>query len=227
MKSAHLLRQLGKLDEALETLDVAISKFPTFDKLYMMKGQISEEQNNTPAARDAYAKGVKACPKSIPLWLLSSRLEERAGITIKARALLERARMQNPKNDDLWAESVKVEDRAGSAPQARTMLARAQQDCPSSGTLWSMAIWMASASERKSKGVDAVRKSNDSPLVICAVARLFWTERKIEKARQWFDRGIKADKDNGDTWAWWLKFERQHGEKVSFFQCQRSLSLRS
>lgn len=217
MKSSHLLRQLEKLDEAIETLDQAIVKFPTYDKLHMMKGQINEDRSNIPAAREAYSKGVKACPKSIPLWLLSSRLEEKAGITIKARALLERARMQNPKNDQLWAESIKVEERAGSAAQARTMLARAQQECPASGLLWNLAIWMSTGSERKGKSVDAVRKSNDDPVVICAIARLFWAERKIEKARSWFNRGVKADKDNGDIWAWWLNFERQHGDanKVS------------
>jgi hypothetical protein len=52
-------------------------------------------------------------------------------------------------------------------------------------------------------------------LVINSVARLFWAERKIEKARLWLKRAVDADKDNGDLWAWWLKFERQHGEQVS------------
>jgi predicted Zn-dependent protease len=119
-----LERQIGKLDAALQTLEEAIKKFPTFDKLYMIKGQTHQDRAEIPLAREAYAKGVKACPKSIPLWLLSTRLEEKAGITIKARALLEKARMQNPKNETLWAESVKVEERAGGASQAKAMLAR-------------------------------------------------------------------------------------------------------
>lgn len=224
MKSAHLLRQLGKLDEALETLDEAIKKFPQFDKLYMIKGQILEDRDNIPGARQAYAAGTKACPKSITLWILASRLEEKAGIIIKSRALLEKARMQNPKNDILWRESIKVEERAANASgsgntQAKTMLARAQQDCPTSGILWDMAIWMESGSGRKGKSLDAIRKSSEHPVVQCAIARLFWQERKIEKARQWFGRAESADKDNGDMWAWWLKFERQHGEKVSQNLC--------
>ena len=219
MKSAHLLRQLGKPDEAIKTLDEAIVKFSNFDKLYMMKGQIFEDRDNIPGAREAYSKGVKACPKSIPLWVLSSRLEEKAGITIKARALLEKARIQNPKSEELWAESIKVEERAGSAGQAKTMLARAQQDCPLSGILWNMAIWMEPGSGRKGKSVDAIKKSSENPIVICAIGRLFWAERKIEKARLWLGRAVNADKDNGDLWAWWLKFERQHGEKVSRTGC--------
>ena len=102
MKSAALQRQIGHLDDALKTLDEAIRKFPTFDKLYMMKGQIYENKGKVQAARETYTKGTRSCPKSIPLWILSSRLEEKAGVTIKARAILERARMQNPKHEELW-----------------------------------------------------------------------------------------------------------------------------
>ncbi len=124
MKSAALQRQIGQIDESLKTLDEAIRKFPTFDKLYMIKGQINEDKGDIPAAREAYAKGTKTCPKSVPLWLLASRLEEKAGVTIKARSLLERARMLNPKNDELWAESIRIEERSGTAGQAKSMLAR-------------------------------------------------------------------------------------------------------
>lgn len=47
--------------------------------------------------------------------------------------------------------------------------------------------------------------------MICTVARIFWSERKIEKAREWFGRALAQDSDLGDIWAWWLKFEKQHG----------------
>jgi pre-mRNA-processing factor 6 len=92
----------------------------------MMKGQIYENKGDIQAARDAYSRGTRSCPKSIPLWILSSRLEEKAGVTIKARAILERARMQNPKNEELWAESIRVEERSGTAGQAKAMLARGE-----------------------------------------------------------------------------------------------------
>lgn len=213
MKSAVLQRQMDDLDGALHTLDEAVVKFPTLDKLYMIKGQIQEQRGNTAGAREAYARGVKTCPKSIPLWILSSRLEEKAGVTIKARSLLEKARMINPKTDELWLESVKVEERAGSAGQAKAMLARALQDCPSSGLLWATAIWMEAPQQRKGRSVDAIKKSSEHPLVINAVGRLFWAEKKIEKTRLWLGRAAGADKDNGDLWAWWYKFEKQHGEK--------------
>lgn len=126
MKSATLERQLGMLDEAPKTLEQAIAKYPSYDKLHMIRGQIFEGQGEIVSARNAYGQGCKACPKSIPLWQLSARLEEKAGVTIKARALLEKAKLYNPKNDELWAESIKMEERGGSTQQARAVLARGE-----------------------------------------------------------------------------------------------------
>lgn len=67
---------------------------------------------------------------------------------------------------------------------------------------------------RKARSVDALKKSSDNPQVICTVARLFWAEGKIEKAREWFKRATATDPDRGDSWAWWYRFEMEHGTKV-------------
>jgi pre-mRNA-processing factor 6 len=217
MKSAVFERQQGQNEIALEALAAAIKKFPKFAKFYMIQGQIHQDQKNYPAARTSYAAGVKACPKEVTLWVLASRLEEADNKSIKARALLDKARLVNPANETLWAEAVGVEERSGAAAQAKTLLARALQECPNSGLLWSMAIWAEPRPTRKSRSADALRKSADDPLIICTVARLFWAERKVEQARKWFGRAVATDPDLGDCWAWWLKFERQHGTKVSFF----------
>lgn len=214
MKSAVFERQQGQLSTALETLEFALKKYPKFAKLYMIQGQIRQSQGNYAAARASFAAGIKQCPKDITLWILSSRLEEADGKSIKARALLDKARLANPSSDLLWAEAVGVEERSGGAAQAKTVLSRGLQECPSSGLLWSMAIWQEPRPTRKSRSADALRKAADDPLIICTVARLFWNERKIEKARQWFERAIKINPDLGDVWAWWLKFEGQHGTQV-------------
>ncbi|BEJ14887.1 hypothetical protein CspHIS471_0406540 [Cutaneotrichosporon sp. HIS471] len=212
MKSAVLERQLGKLDDALKTLQEAIGKYPQFDKLHMIRGQVLEQKGDIPGARAAYAQGCRACPKSVPLWILAARLEEKAGVVIKARSLLEKARLHNPKNDQLWAESIKMEERAGSAQQAKAVLSRAMQECPASPILWAMAIFMENPQQRKGRSVDALKKTGEHPAVIIAVARLFWLERKVEKTRTWMRNAITADKDWGDAWGWWLKFEREYGE---------------
>ncbi|KAJ7937298.1 PRP1 splicing factor, N-terminal-domain-containing protein [Mycena leptocephala] len=211
MKSAVFERQQGQLDAALETLATALTKFPKFAKLYMIQGQILQSQGNYSAARASFAAGLKACPKEATLWILASRLEEADKKSIKARAILEKGRLVNPANDVLWAEAVGVEERSGGAAQGKAMLARSLQECPTSGLLWSMSIWAEPRPMRKARSVDALKKSADNPVIICTVARLFWAERKIEKARQWFGRAVATDPDLGDSWAWWLKFERQHG----------------
>ena len=211
MKSAVFERQQGQLDIALETLSAALQKFPKFAKLYMIQGQIHQSRSNNPAARSSFAAGLKACPKEPVLWILASRLEEADGKSIKARSLLEKARLVNPANEYLWAESVGVEERSGGTVQAKAMLSRALQECPSSGLLWSMALWAEPRASRKTKSVDALRKTKDHPLVVCTVARVLWADRVIERARDWFGRATATDPDLGDIWAWWLKFERQHG----------------
>lgn len=219
MKSAVFERQQGELDTALATLSTALTKYPKYAKLYMIQGQIHQSLSNISAARASFAAGLKAVPKNTTLWILASRLEEADNKSIRARAILDKARLVNPKSDLLWAEAVGVEERAGGAQQAKTMLARGLQECPSSGTLWSMAIWAEPRPGRKSKSVDAMKRCEQDKVVFCTVARLFWMERKIEKARMWFERSVGADRDFGDAWGWWLKFERQHGTQVGVFPC--------
>ncbi|KAJ7904218.1 PRP1 splicing factor, N-terminal-domain-containing protein [Mycena olivaceomarginata] len=213
MKSAVFERQQGQLDAALETLATALTKFPKFAKLYMIQGQILQSQGKFPAARASFAAGLKACPKEPTLWILASRLEEADKKSIKARAILEKARLVNPANDVLWAEAVGVEERSGGAAQGKAMLARSLQECPTSGLLWSMSIWAEPRPMRKARSVDALKKSADNPVIICTVARLFWAERKIEKARQWFGRAVATDPDLGDSWGLVVEEHREDVRK--------------
>ncbi|OZJ04338.1 hypothetical protein BZG36_02386 [Bifiguratus adelaidae] len=212
MKSVVLERQMKHFDTALELLQEALEKYPTFDKLWMIQGQIYDmDLSDMAKAREVYAKGVKNCPKSITLWILSARLEEKAGVLIRARSILEKARYMNPKTPELWVEAIRVELRANQAAAAKALGAKALQECPSSGLLWSELIFLEPRPQRKSRSVDALKKCEHDALVVCAVARLFWSERKVDKARSWFAKAVKIDSDLGDVWAWWYKFELQHG----------------
>ncbi|KAI9097297.1 PRP1 splicing factor, N-terminal-domain-containing protein [Phlyctochytrium arcticum] len=212
MKAALLERQLGQFDAALDLLKEGIAQFPQFAKLWMMKGQIEHlEKGDIPAARETYAAALKQVPKSITLWLLASRLEEAAGAPVKSRKLLETARIMNPNVPELWCEAVRFEMRANNTAMAKALLAKSLQVCPTSGLLWSEAITMEARPQRKARSADALKKCENDALVVVTVARLFWAERKIEKARNWFNRAVKTNPDLGDSWAWWLKFEMQHG----------------
>jgi pre-mRNA-processing factor 6 len=176
-----------------------------------------------PQAREAYSQGTRACPKSVPLWLLAARLEEKAGIIIKARSVLDRARLQNPKNPELWVESVRVELQAKppNVQQAKILMSKALQECPKSGLLWSENIWsLQPRTQRKPLSLEAIKAVDSDPILFVTVARIFWSERRLDKAMSWFEKALVLDPDLGDAWAWYLKFLMQHGADVSTIDVQ-------
>lgn len=212
MKSVAFERVQGDNEAALDMVLKALQQFPATPKLWMQKGQIYEDLDKIGLAREAYATGVKAVPKSVPLWLLYSRLEERAGSIVKARSVLDRARLAVPKNAELWCESVRLERRAGSIPQAKSMMARAQHEVPKSGLLWVEQIWHLEArTQRKPRSLEAIKKIDNDPLLFVGVARIFWGDRKLDKAQNWFEKALVLDPDCGDSWAWYYRFLCQHG----------------
>lgn len=214
MKSIKLEWVLRSLSEAEKLLGEAVQNYPDFAKLWMMKGQIHEELDQLDNARESYKLGTKKCPHSVPIWLLLARLEENAGHATKARSVLEQARQKNPKCAELWLEAVRIETRGERREFAKTLMAKAMQECPASGILWAEAIFMENRPQRKTKSVDALKRCEHDSHVLLAVARLFCSERKINKAREWFNRAVKLDPDLGDSWACFYRFELQHGTEA-------------
>lgn len=212
MKSVAFERQHGNIDAALDLVNQALQLFPASAKLWMMKGQIYEGEGKIPQAREAYSTGTKACPRSVPLWLLFSRLEEKAGIIVKARGVLDRARLAVPKSPELWTESVRVERRANNISGAKNIMAKALQEVPNSGLLYTESIWhLEPRTQRKPRALEAIKKVDNDPILFVTIARIFWGERRLEKAQNWFEKAILLDSDLGDTWAWYYKFLLQHG----------------
>lgn len=212
IKSVAFERQLGNSSIALDLVTQGLQLYPSAEKLWMMKGQIYEADNKIPQARESYNTGTRACPKSVPLWLLASRLEEKAGVVIKARSVLDRARLAVPKNAQLWTDSVRIERRLKNISQAKNLMAKALQEVPNSGLLWSESIWhLETRTQRKPRSLEAIKKCENDPILFVTVARVFWGERRLEKAANWFEKAILLDSDLGDTWAWYLKFLLQHG----------------
>jgi pre-mRNA-processing factor 6 len=213
IKSVAFERRLNERDRALDLVNQGLQIYPKTAKLWMQKGQIYENKNMLPQAREAYNTGTRACPQSIPLWLLASRLEEKMGVLVKARSILDRARLAVPKNPELWTESVRLELRAKNMPAANQKMAQALQECPTSGLVWNERIWNLEArTHRKQRILEAISKAEQDPILLVCAGRIFWAERKLEKADSWFSRAVTRDPDYGDTWAWWYKFLLQHGE---------------
>ncbi|KHJ41259.1 tetratricopeptide repeat protein [Trichuris suis] len=211
MKSAKLEWCLNELDAAIDLVKQGLSAYEDAPKLWMIGGQIYDQKGDLEQARSFYSEGIKKCPNSIPLLLLAASCEEKHGCLIKARAILERGRMKNPKTPELWLAAIRTEMRGGFRETAMNLLARALQDCPDSGILWAESIFAELRPARKSKSVDALRKCEHDPHVLLAVSKLFWAERKMTKAREWFGRTVKVEPDLGDSWAYFYKFELLHG----------------
>jgi len=211
MKSAKLEWALDALPEALTLVQEGLTKFQDSDKLWMMKGQLQVSLNQIEDARATYTEATKTCKDSIPLWILLADLEVAAGNVTKARSVVEKGRLRNPGNDFLWMKAVRMEAEAGLPDIAKTVLARALQECPTSGRLWALAIEMENKPQRKTRSVDAMKKCEHDPHVLLAVSRLFWSDRKVQKCRDWMARTVKLDPDFGDAWINFYKFELVHG----------------
>ena len=181
-------------------------------------------------SRRTYQEGIEKCSDNVILWILASRLEEKAHTFLaddglagmesgskqgvaKTRSLLELARLKHPKNDLLWLEATRLERRSGNTKLAESLMARALQECPKSGRLLAENIATAPRVEQKSKAADAIKRNPESPLVIAVVASLFASDRKIIKARKWFERAVLLNPDLGDSWAKYYIFESNHGTK--------------
>lgn len=62
MKSVKLEWVLGNIEAAQELCEEALRHYEDFPKLWMMKGQIEEQEGLTEKAREAYSQGVSLCP---------------------------------------------------------------------------------------------------------------------------------------------------------------------
>ncbi|KAI4089936.1 MAG: hypothetical protein Q9206_005117 [Seirophora lacunosa] len=229
IKSVAFARTHDDNATALDLVTQALHLYPAQWKLWAQKAQIYSSQRLVPQAREAYATGTRACPAAIPLWVLLAQLEERqAGSVVKARSVLDRARAANPKHARLWLESVRLERRAGHLAAAKNLMARALQpsECHRSGALWAERIWhLEPRTQRKPLALEAVKAVEADATLFAVVARVFWAERKLEKAVAWFEKAVLVDSDCGDTWAWYWKFLRMHGSEEKRADVMEKLRL--
>ncbi|XP_013148071.1 PREDICTED: pre-mRNA-processing factor 6 [Papilio polytes] len=220
LRAAYLEKQHGSRASLEALLQRAVAHCPKSEVLWLMGAKSKWLAGRTPvlmftfnvvSCRFKLFIVLKKCATSVPMWILLSRLEEKLKHVTKARSVLEKARLRNPKNPELWLESVRLERRCGAADISSAVMAKALQECPAAGRLWAEAIFMECRPQRKTKSVDALKKCEHDAHVLLAVSQLFWTERKLNKCREWFNRTVKIDPDLGDAWAFFYKFELLHG----------------
>jgi len=211
MQSVQIERELGQDQNAWKLCEEAIKKHSVFPKLWMIAGQLQMKQGNYEKARLIFDKGIDNNKNSVELWICAVHLEEELKNFPKARSIWEKARLKNPNNPNLWYAAIRLESHDNNSSGAKYMLSRGLQECPKSGELWALAIEMEPKSLRNAKSVEALKHCDNDPYVILAVAKLFWKDRKYEKARKWLDRAIQINPDYGDAWVYYDKFERDNG----------------
>lgn len=65
MKSVKLEWVLGNIEAAQELCEEALKHYEDFPKLWMMKGQIEEQEEQTDKAREAYSQGVSSARSTL------------------------------------------------------------------------------------------------------------------------------------------------------------------
>ncbi|GFR44314.1 hypothetical protein Agub_g5438 [Astrephomene gubernaculifera] len=204
----QLEQRAGNTDAARAAFRNGLARCPNSIPLWRSAARLEEEGGGGGAAAGAAAAGpsgtsttpATATPAAAP-----------SGNVARARALLEQARLRNPHTPELWLAAIRTEQRAGNEKAADSVLAKALQDCPTSGILWAEAISLAPRPARRTKATDALKRCDNDPHVVAAVAQLFWADRKVDKARSWFNRAVTLNPDIGDHWALYYKFECQFG----------------
>lgn len=106
-------------------------------------------------------------------------------------------------------------------------MAKALQDCPASGLLWAEEITTCNKAQQKSRSVEALKRCDNDPFVIMAVAQLFEKDRKVGKARKWFDRAVSINPQLGDAWSNYYAFELRQAAAVSAAPASSSSSNES
>jgi pre-mRNA-processing factor 6 len=212
MKSAVLERQLENYETAIDICNQGLQNWPGSWKLHAIKGQLYEQLSRLPAAQEAFSIGTRAAPKAPVLYILLARLQEKQGAIVRARSTLDKARAQLPKNAEILLEQVRLERRQNNSSQAQKLMAAALQTCPTSGLLWAEKIMhLETRTQRKPRALEAIKKVENDPLLFVVVARIFWAERRLDKAATWFGKALILDSDYGDSWLWYYKFLEQHG----------------
>lgn len=64
MKSVKLEWVLGNIEAAQELCEEALKHYEDFPKLWMMKGQIEEQEEQADKAREAYSQGVSSARRT-------------------------------------------------------------------------------------------------------------------------------------------------------------------
>ncbi|RLV94739.1 Pre-mRNA-splicing factor prp1 [Spathaspora sp. JA1] len=219
-KYIHILRCLHR-DTSLQFSNRARNIFPDSEKLALQNIQILLYDLNKPTqAREVTSQAVKQCPDSVPIWKLLSLIDEQhLHIIIRARSDLDMAILQNPKSDELLAAKIQFEIRQQDMIAARQLTNRALKLFPKSSSIWMIYLSLIpKMSHRKTSFIDAMKKTENSPIILLGVGVFFWIDGNHQKAKSWFDRALKSGHINGDIWSWSFNYLQKYAPQEEINQ---------
>ncbi|RZC75172.1 hypothetical protein C5167_050644 [Papaver somniferum] len=185
------------------------------EREWMKSAIVERELGNSSEERKLLEEGLKLFPSFFKLWLMLGQFNDRFGgedeRTEQSSSCSHMGRKRNPRNPELWLAAVRAESRNGNKKESEILIAKALQECPESGILWATSIEMVPRPQRKTKSADTLKRCNNDPHVIAVVAKMFWHDRKLDKARSWMNRAVNLAPGTGDFWAMYYRFELQHG----------------
>lgn len=219
LRSIKLERQEKNLQEAWVLCSEACKRFPLMDKVWVVSAEIKQEAGLLEEARDIYEKSIENIKNSTKLWISYINFEANLKKFARARSILENAKVRIKKNIDLWVTCINLERKADNIEGALYFTAKGLQEVPESGELWALAIELEPKATRKTKIVAALKNCDNDPLVLTAVGKLFWKEKKLDKARRWVERALALSPKLGDAWAYYIKIceeteGREKGEEI-------------
>ncbi|KAK4531205.1 hypothetical protein CCYA_CCYA07G2062 [Cyanidiococcus yangmingshanensis] len=217
----------------------AYSCDPTYTKAYLALAQMEEYLGNKEAASQAYLKALceaKARPLesavqldgvggAVALWQAYARFEERQKNFRSARHIYADAVARFPNDVRLLCEFAKLELRLGNLQPARTLLWRAieiDDEYPYAyqylGLLEQTEMQFDAARNVYSRGIERCSASNcetrfptDTASLYHSWALLEWKCGDRTRARNLFERGLKANRSAGWLWASYARFEADLG----------------
>lgn len=209
-------KNLKEQGHTLKLCKEAVSKFPFCAKFYEILGELYEESNKFKESIVTLEEGIKNNKKAINLYnALAQVYRKYLNQPATGRSIFEKGCRDNINNPKIWAFAIDYEiSENQSSSNSLIILNNAIKNNPNSDLLFSYTIDLEK-SNKHAKIEEALSKFENSALIMLACAKVFMNDKNFEKARKWFELALKTDKNNGDIWLQFYKFESLYGSEVN------------
>ncbi|KAI5962257.1 prp1 [Candida pseudojiufengensis] len=202
--------------EVLKIIQDAIDIFPDDVELSLKKLQVLiNDINDLQTARQfvsSIVDGNQACPA---LWIKYSEIEAKLGVLIKARSVLEKASTIYPQSVDIAIAQIELEKRSNNVSAVKSLTNKFVKKFSFNSYIWYLYLSLIpKMSHKKPEFVNALKQTNNSSEMLMFLGQFFWQDGKYSKAKQWLERSLEADIQNGDAWGWMNNYYKSHGTDV-------------